>query len=573
MSITNNLGDSLTQKMHTPAVPAGVCYTAPSVQDFESDDTTSSIWDIQVDVLRNVRDLTSCLEYLKGPVNKDALIIKTRFLGDDSEEAYRICEALINSGRFDLNKKFQDSYSTFNALKNACNSLNKPLVELFLSRGDINSHLASGCLTKVLNKPADSPEKVSDKYAIAQLLWDKLRVDQVKSRYEKYHKILDWFGIQGDTFLKEIAYEMTRVLTAKSGVPFDRDFLRRMSETYQNFWADLDNGEPINRDRFEKALANFPYKTASINFLPQMFEVYLAMQEVERLRGFPVSELWRFAIDAHKQEMGCCAFESEPGYLKGFLQGMLYAIQTRKQPKTAAWYIELHKRIINGVLTVQGEEINTSGSILYTNFRSMNTEVRTGDVAYSADLDQDPMGIEDLKTRSGAQSYTFDPHSKRVEYSNSKDNETSSRNDLVFDRFNQLLPTMTGRAQKLLLFLWTARELELEHIFDDANGRGSHLDFLSMLLGEDDLPPFLFPNANVLDANGPESLVYRYLEGCVNFQRRGIGHAFRKEESVKKLGSLKLEDKELIALREELRPYVEDKSWKDLRETLFITPS
>ena len=51
-----------------------------------------------------------------------------------------------------------------------------------------------------------------------------------------------------------------------------------------------------------------------------------------------------------------------------------------------------------------------------------------------------------------------------------------------------------------------------------------------------------------------------------------MGHAFEKTQSVKKLdslGSLALEDQDLIALGEELRPYVESKSWKDVREMLF----
>ena len=481
MSITNNLNNSLAQR------------AAFEAQDFDSEAIAgSSIWEIKGIVIWSVLDLTSCLEYLKGPVNKDALVIKTRYPGENAAEDYKVCAALINSGRFDINKKLEE---TGHALKNACFNLNKPLVELFLSHGGVAPHRASGCLISILKTRADSPEKMGDKYAIAQLLWEKLSVDQIKSRYEKDGKFLGLFGISGDTFLKELEYEMTRVLTAKSGEPFDKAFLKRMSGVYQNFWTELSvHGEPIDRSRFEAALVNFPYKTAAINFLPLMFEVHLAMQEVEKLKGFPLSELWRFAIDAHKQEIGCCAFEDEPLYLKGFFLGMLFAIQTRDQPKTAAWYVELHKRLVDGIFTPQGNFMTTSESILSTSFRPINVDIRTGGVCYNVEKeDQDPLGIEDLKTRSGASSYTFYPSCQKVDYEDGKGDETARRNDLVFESFNNLLPTMTNRAQKLLLFLWTARELELEHIFYDANGRGSHLIFLSLVLGEDDLPPFLFP--------------------------------------------------------------------------------
>ena len=544
MSITNNLNNSLVQR------------AAFEAQDFESDDDCA--------VFQNVQDLTSCLEYLKGPVNKNALIFKILFDGKDAEEAYKVCEALINSGRFDLNKKCR---GTFTVLYGACYRLNKPLVELILSRGGNDSQLASGGLITTLSTGASSPEEVSDKYAIAQLFWDRFGVDQVKSRYEEYREVLGRVGIQGDALFPEVEQEITRVLAAKEGVPFGKGFLKRLSGIYQNFWADLGrNGEPIDRNRFEEAHANFPHKTVAINFQPQLFEVYLAMQEVEKLKGFPVSELWRFAIDAHKQEIGCCAFEGEPLYLKGFFQGMLFAIQTTKQPKTAAWYVELHKRIVDGVLVYLDRGI--SKSILNASYIPIKADIRTSDVHYPIKKqDQDPIGIEDLKTRSGASSYTFDPNRQLVEYEDGK--ETTKRNDLVFESFNKLLPKVTSRAQKLLLFLWTARELELEHIFDDANGRGSQLIFLSLVLGEDDLPPFLFPNPNVFDANGPESLIYRYLEGCVNFRRGGVGHTFKKEQSVKKLDTLTLEDQDLIALREELRPWVEGKSWKEVTEMLF----
>ena len=543
MSITNNLNSSLAQR------------AVLEERDFEDSDST------MVDTNQNIQDLASCLNYLKGPISKNALVFKTLFPGNDAKEDYEVCEALINSGRIDLHKTFR---SAGPALTNVCRSLNKPLVELILSRGDNDPRLASGCLWTVFCNRKEE----GDKYAIAQLLWDRFGVDQVKPDYEEYREVLGRLGFQGDALLPELGQEITRVLAAKEGVPFDTGFLKRLSGIYQNFWTDLGrNGEPIDRHRFEEAHANFPHKTAAINFQPQMFEVYLAMQEMEKLKGFPLSELWRFAIDAHKQEIGCCAFESEPGYLKGFFQGMLFAIESRKEPKTAAWYVELHKKVVDGVLTSQSIT-DDSEHILRSGYRSINPEIRTFKVQFLLKFeDKDPIGIEDLITRETTREYTFDKDKQLVLYSNG--NSTARRNDYVFGSFNRLLPTMTSRAQKLLLFLWTARELELEHIFFDANGRGSHLIFLSLVLGEDDLPPFLFPNPNVFDANGPESLIYRYLEGCVNFRRGGVGHTFKKEKSVKKLGTLTLEDQDLIALREELRPYVEGKSWKDVREMLF----
>jgi len=116
----------------------------------------------------------------------------------------------------------------------------------------------------------------------------------------------------------------------------------------------------------------------------------------------------------------------------------------------------------------------------------------------------------------------------------------------------------------------TARELEIEHVFADCNGRASHLAIFSMVAGDNELPMFLFPDPNVLDANGPESLAYRYLEACVNFQKGCQGHNFRRVKELKNLDALDLTGyPDLIALRDELKPLVQGKTWPGAMKAAF----
>ncbi len=499
------------------------------------------------------------------------------------------------TGRVSIGERFEgDRYNRpFTLFSKACSRKNREIIEFLLNQPDTP-----------LSFPPDKPPLVhlleAKHYDLAKEVWSKTGMNEEhKAFFRRLYPIVNVFiaverGLPYDQLISE---EINRILEAGKGEIFDQGFLDLLSDSYQNFWIPFSHGKKeLNDAEFYQSLWEFcgqegkyPGNTrallqemAGINFLLNQYHLHQEMCSSDKMHHFPIAQLWRFAVDAHAEVRGCCVFEDQPGYVKSFFAGFIHALQTKDAPKTPEWYKKLHSYTLGSVY--RSTHSDSSKSLLNTTGDQClkGGVLRNQSVFYPINAnDQDPVGFEDLQTRDGSSSYQFSNLSHRpdvfiVDYEDWVVGEGKvdhygqvwNRLNLVFNQFNKLLPKASTPAQKLLVFLRTARELEIEHVFTDANTRASHLAFLSMIAGEPELPMCLFPDSNVLDANGPESAVYRYLEGCVNFRQGGIGHNFKKEKTVKKLDSLPLDGHEdLIALRENLRPLVENKTWKQLFES------
>ena len=138
--------------------------------------------------------------------------------------------------------------------------------------------------------------------------------------------------------------------------------------------------------------------------------------------------------------------------------------------------------------------------------------------------------------------------------------------DLIFDAFNGAIKDWQGKkfcAKRLIAYAWLSRELELAHLFRDGNGRSSYQTFISLVAGDEDLPMVMLEDPNVFDANGPEKLCYRILEGMDNFLKGGNARQYAQSNDVKSLDTLKI-DARLQPLLNELKGLVKDKEWKDI---------
>lgn len=292
--------------------------------------------------------------------------------------------------------------------------------------------------------------------------------------------------------------------------------------------------------------------------------VYDELQKHKKAKDFPFEEIWRFVIDGHKQTEGAYAFEDEPGYVRGALSGLAYALQTYTIDADANWYAKLHDTTVKDVQT-----------------NSMPVEgydVPSYSVSYSfTPLDSDPVGIMDLQRRKrygGKQKnvmstyYLFYPN----EYMSSTGNIVERKNlsDTLFRLTKQYLSGSRNRLERLMAYLWLARELEVNHLFADANGRSSNFALIAMIAKDKDLPMLMFEDPNVLDANGPEKLLVRALQGMENFLKNGKAKTYEKSKAKMSLSDQKFENAEIEKLRLELIKFIEGKTewnyWHELMD-------
>lgn len=411
------------------------------------------------------------------------------------------------------------------------------------------------------------------RYDIANILFevfgDKLITD-LHSHFDYLKR--RHLGLDRKAFSRLISSEIKSMLsrstiwTPTKPYIFDENFLQRISEEFLAFWDD----QVPPYDSFDIRLQAFPYK-GLINFLQSQKQVWDLFQNDSRTAGFPARAIWRFAIDADEQIVGPCAFEHEPGYLNSFLRGMAFALATAGVPKTADWYIELHTKIVEecefpelrGAISAQHlEKWNGAQQSFQPYIKEIRTKLVRWEITY---LDQDPIGMSDLRTnrfwklKDNVMVCDIKSDVKDAEYRQRYQLET------VMNHYNQVLENAENRALKIVIALGFARELELHHYFNDGNGRSSYLTFISLITGMKEIPYCLFPDPNVFDANGPESLAYRYIEGCLNFRAHGLYLGFKRSNGLKQLSEMNLSNyPDLEILRDELMPIVCGKKWQEV---------
>lgn len=311
---------------------------------------------------------------------------------------------------------------------------------------------------------------------------------------------------------------------------------------------------------------------------------WTAMQRNPKLRGYPMEEIWRFGIDGKYEDLyGPYYFENEPRFIEGWLKGLTKAVNTN-HPISSSDYVAYHDTIIENMKKFVGGELVTFPFGLRTS--------RTGfGIGFGSEwLDQDPHGLEDLKRRGEPKGVGLGPidslhrNLPQGQFIFSHDQIQIDHNsveppqewlDKVFTIYNSKIENPAIKPEeRLLAALWLVRELEINHVFVDANGRSSIVALLGILANDPDLPMALFHDPNILDVNGPEKLCYRCLEAMINFRNNGLN---KNEPTGKETLSLKnlqnldpIRDADIIALRDRLIPLVEDKPWMEIHEWITL---
>ncbi len=350
----------------------------------------------------------------------------------------------------------------------------------------------------------------------------------------------------------------------------ERQFLLHIKEelgelTSRNLLVYLEQHEP--RSYVEKKLA-------------VQARVWDKMQSNPKMKSLPFEDIYRFVIDGDQEKKGSYIFETEPGYILASLTALEHALSENLSISFGA-YVNLHKELTEGVW-----KIKSTWKMSSRNFEKFPQRVDDGGTGFSGvqKLDHDDIGLKDLDDRG-----TIDPDAKKGVFlpflyhknleGDSIDNSIgklpSKERDKIlnnlFSSFNAYLAKDESPVMRLIAYSWLARELELRHIFSDGNGRSSAMLLYSLVARDKDIPMIMFHNPNILDANGPEKLLYRLLQDAQNFKNNGtwtMDSNHQHDGRPKHLSNLKI-DEEFQGLVQEGIEKVAGKDWAYFHGLIF----
>lgn len=287
----------------------------------------------------------------------------------------------------------------------------------------------------------------------------------------------------------------------------------------------------------EKNAAEGSYVIAK---LIAQIDAWEALQSKAKSKGeavsFPFQEIWRFFIDGEKEKYGAYFFENEPFYMLSSLRGLKNILDSQK-PLNMETYEEYAT-----ALTRDPPVMRRWGGLTDPEFPNLffNTKPKMNNQGFDpSSLKQDPLGISDLKERTLA-------CREAEEIVARKDKEVSegvywianatgfsyntimlwasmnTSHTIIFQRIflglEQLLQKASSPGERLIAYIWAARELEITHQMEDANGRTSITSLIKWIAEDPELPIYLPEDPNILDCQGPEALIRDVHSGMRRFQ-------------------------------------------------------
>lgn len=349
---------------------------------------------------------------------------------------------------------------------------------------------------------------------------------------------------------------------AKGLRPFFKEFISRMFAAEEK--KILQNIEPAvlsDRNKLVKYFEAFQPKSYVIEKLLVQAQIWQEMGKNEKLKDFPFNEIWRFVMDGDCEIKGAYFFEDEPGYIVKTLRGLLKAFENKEKPSLSQ-YKDLHDIIIDNVYKSEFQTIMEDFIPFDKGFtqRPARFRITTSDI--------DEVGLTDLSARSntnaGGVPFRYGEITHEIVGMEINDDNLQ----YVEKKFADMNAFIIGKSpvMRFMTYIWLARELELMHIFSDANGRSSIILLYQLVANDPDIPMILLHNPNVFDGNGPEKLLYRMLEDMVKFKDFGAwkqdGHQISRESL--SLEKLDLTDHpELAKFRDQCLQEIDHMSWAD----------
>lgn len=279
-------------------------------------------------------------------------------------------------------------------------------------------------------------------------------------------------------------------------------------------------------------------------------EVWAALRAKKGAENFPFQEVWRFSIDGSKEEFGPYIFENEPFYILSSLRGLKEILESQallcqKTYETYANTLLNNPPIFHHHLYLNWRDDDFTEAFFQA---KMSPESRSFEVSVHL---QDKIGLDDLRDRVKKANKAIHKDKNDEEYwlahatgftftEYQLGSKTTTTCTLIANRIflgcEQMLTQAKTPGERLMAYIWRARELEVTHQLPDGNGRTSIATLIKAIAEDKDLPNYIPENPNILDFQAPEAILRQVYSGMVRFK------ALSQERSEKMIGVEKLID-------------------------------
>lgn len=273
-------------------------------------------------------------------------------------------------------------------------------------------------------------------------------------------------------------------------------------------------------------------------------DAWKALRDKAELKGeykhFPFLDIWRFFIDGSREEKGPYIYENEPFYMLSSLRGFTYILDSSEAKGKEAYESYAHALTCNPPVMKMWQGITEAHSYPHQRvFFNAKACIAGQKFDHTKLVRQDAIGIADLEERS-----TSCQNAAKLEKTAEGSSDTKNYwmanalgfyyspyylsahvgtgHEIVFQRIflglEQMLRGATTPGERLIAYIWAARELEITHQMEDGNGRTSITSLIKWIAEDPELPFYLPEDPNILDLQSPETIIRDVHSGMRRFQ-------------------------------------------------------
>ena len=274
-------------------------------------------------------------------------------------------------------------------------------------------------------------------------------------------------------------------------------------------------------------------------------DAWKALRSKKGGENFPFGDVWRFFIDESKEVYGPYFFENEPFYMLSSLRGLKEILESEEEFSQKT-YEAFAAAILLNPPVMKGDRFLTDDSHSLDNRHEFFAARMVGMIEHpglgfdGSNWKQDSIGIADLEQRTAAYKEAI----KRLEASGSSATDedywitnatgfkrefgyqisavTNTSTTIIAQRIvlgrEEILAKARTPGERLIAYIWAARELEITHQLDDGNGRSSITTLIKWIADDPELPNYIPEDPNILDQQGPEQLLRDVYSGMRRFK-------------------------------------------------------
>lgn len=266
-------------------------------------------------------------------------------------------------------------------------------------------------------------------------------------------------------------------------------------------------------------------------------DFWMQLRSKKGTENFPFQEIWRFSIDGSKEKFGSYIFENEPFYILSSLRGLKEILESQEPLcqntyETYATALMRNPPILHHKIHLEWKDAwlcDKKGLEAFFETKMVN-RAQGFNISYSI---QDPIGLSDVKGRTDKVNEAKKDTKEDKQYwitnatgfylsddrleANTKTSHALIMNRIFLGR-DQMLNQSKTPGERLMAYIWAARELELTHQLPDGNGRTSISTLIKWIAEDKELPNYIPENPNILDFQSPEAILRQVYSGMLRFK-------------------------------------------------------